>query len=501
MNHYEKILLSNITGVLSDAICWMFRFRFGIRSERHTQRSKAIDLQQDRSGLLRNPCMGWGLYDDAVGNVANAEEYWAAQDEAARNYASFFYIRWRWSEMEPEEGKYAWIYDENYKKLIQGALDRGLKLCFRIYDNGQDNIRQGTPEYVRAAGAQGYEVEGQNNAKLWTPYADDPIFQQKYEKFVAAFAKEYDNPDIVDFIDGHSLGWWGEGSHIKYLNSDKKKETFDWFTTMYSKNFKNIILVLPYNSEIGFNTEKEIAIDQKGYGLRRDGLGSMWFTENDEKVANEMYGKVLMVGECAYWGGYTAAYEPFKNDTKYSFKSWKDVYNQSFDHAQTYHFNTLDLRTITETKGWTGLAPELVRKFVLNGGYRVYPTYVIMPYEASAGQTVSISHSWRNTGYGYLPNNMKNWNYKYKPAFALFDESGKLVKSWIDEDAEPSQWLSNQRKNYTYEVSLDGISRGNYQWAVAIVDKTKDNQPGINIGIKDKEKKDGWTFISEMTIK
>ena len=28
--------------------------------------------------------------------------------------------------MEPEEGKYAWIYDENYKKLIQGALDRGL---------------------------------------------------------------------------------------------------------------------------------------------------------------------------------------------------------------------------------------------------------------------------------------------------------------------------------------------------------------------------------------
>ena len=83
-----------------------------------------------------------------------------------------------------------------------------------------------------------------------------PIFQQKYEKFVAAFAKEYDNPDIVDFIDGHSLGWWGEGSHIKYLNSDKKKETFDWFTTMYSKNFKNIILVLPYNSEIGFNTEK-----------------------------------------------------------------------------------------------------------------------------------------------------------------------------------------------------------------------------------------------------
>lgn len=462
--------------------------------------SRAIDLQQDRTGLLRNPCMGWGLYDDAVKEVANADEYWAAQDKAARDYASFFYVRWRWAEMEPEEGKYAWIYNENYKKLIKGALDRGLKLSFRIYDNAQDNLYQATPQYVRDAGAQGYMVQGQNEW-LWTPYADDPVFQQKYEKFVEAFGKEYDDPDKVDFIDGHTLGNWGEGSNVKYLDAKNKKETFNWFTKMYADNFHKIILVLPYNSDMGFDTEKELAIDQKGFGMRRDGLGSGYFRESDEKIATDMYGKALMVGECAYWGGYTDSYQPFLNDSKYSLKSWKDVYTLSLNHAQTYHFNTLDLRTITETKGWTSLAPELVRKFVLNGGYRLYPTYVIMPYEASSNATVSISHSWRNTGNGYLPNNMKNWNYKYKPAFALFDANGNLVKSWIDEDAEPSQWLSNQRKNYTYEVSLDGIPRGNYQWAVAIVDKTKDNKPGINIAIKDKNEKDGWTLISDMTIK
>lgn len=463
--------------------------------------SIAIDLQQDRSGLLRNPCMGWGLYDDAVKDVANADEYWAAQDEAARNYASFFYVRWRWAEMEPEEGKYAWIYDENYKKLIQGALDRGLKLCFCIYNNAKDNIRQATPDYVRQAGAQGYFVTGQDNASLWTPYPDDPIFQEKYEKFVAAFAREYDNPDIVDFVDGHSLGWWGECSHIQYIDPGKNKETFDWFTTMYSENFKNVILLLPYNSEIGFDVEKEIAVDGKGYGIRRNGLGSMYFSEEDQEIANEMYGKVLMIGECCYWGGYTAAYQPFLDDTKYSLKSWKDVYQLSYDHAQTYHFNALDLRTVTETKGWTSLAPELVRKFILNGGYRLYPTYVIMPYEASANSTVSISHSWRNTGYGYLPNNMKNWNYKYKPAFALLDREGNVIKSWVDEDAEPSQWLSNQRKNYTYQVSLEGIPAGDYQWGVAIVDRTKNDAPGIRIGIKDKEERNGWVIISDITVK
>lgn len=463
--------------------------------------SKAIDLQQDRTGLLRNPCMGWGIYDDAVKEVANAEEYWNAQNDAAVNYASFFYVRWRWSEMEPEEGKYAWLYDENYKKLIQGALDRGLKLCFRIYDNAQDNIKQATPEYVKEAGAKGYNVVGQGGTELWTPYADDPVFQEKYAKFIAAFAKEYDNPDIVDFVDGYSLGWWGEGSHVQYLDPSKQIETFNWFTDMYASNFKNILVVLPYNSEIGFEVEKEIAVDKKGYGLRRDGLGSMYFTDADENVANEMYGKVLMVGECAYWGGYTDSYKPFENDTKYSLKSWRDVYEISLEHAINFHFNTLDLRTVTETKGWTGIASDLVRKFILNGGYRLYPTYVVMPYEAKQNSTVSISHSWRNTGNGYLPNNMKNWNYKYKPAFALFDKNGELVKSWIDEKAEPSEWLSNQRKNYTYEVSLEGISTGKYQWAVAIVDKTKDNKPGINIAVKDKEQKNGWVLISDMTIK
>ena len=218
-----------------------------------------VELQEDTVSLLRNPCMGWGVYDDANDEVQNANIYWAAQDEAARQYASFFYVRWRWSDMEPEEGKYAWLYDENYKKLIQGALDRGLKLCFRIYNNGQDNLRTGTPDYVRRAGAKGYTVKGLKG-DLWTPYPDDPIFQEKLEKFVEAFAKEYDNPDIVDFVDGYSLGWWGECHHVILQDQNKFEQVFDWFTTLYSTHFKNVLLTLPFGSQIGFDTEKRITV-------------------------------------------------------------------------------------------------------------------------------------------------------------------------------------------------------------------------------------------------
>ena len=72
----------------------------------------------DFDSLIRNPATGWMLYDDALGDVAKADEYWKAMDEAARKYASIFYVRWRWAEAEPEEGRYAWLYDENFKALI-----------------------------------------------------------------------------------------------------------------------------------------------------------------------------------------------------------------------------------------------------------------------------------------------------------------------------------------------------------------------------------------------
>lgn len=478
--------------------------------------SQAIDLVQDRESLIRNPCNGWGIYDDAVNLVANAETYWAEQDALeADKYASFFYVRWRWAEMEPEEGKYVWDDpNSNFNKLIQGALDRGMKLAFRVYENATDNAGWGTPKYVKDAGARGYMVSGKDPNTLescqhWTPYADDPVFQQKYEKFVKAFAEKFDNPDIVDFVDGYSLGLWGEGNDVRVINGTPKNDVFDWFTSMYADNFKNILMVYPFDNPVnGWGAEKPIAVDRKGFGIRRDGLGSSWFGAGQGNVCNNMYGKILMIGECAYWGGYTEDYLPFKTqynngaDPRYAGNyTWRKAYELSYADAMNFHYNTLDLRRPLETKGWTLIAPDLVHDFMINGGYRIYPTFVVLPYEAKANATVSISHSWKNTGNGYLPNNMKNWNYKYQVAFGLLDKDGNCVKLWVDEKAEPSSWLKNVRKDYQYEISLEGVPSGDYQWGVAIVDKTRDYKPGINLSVKDKEVKNGWVVISDMKVK
>jgi hypothetical protein len=462
-----------------------------------TKNNQTLTIKEDVTSLLRNPCMGWGLYDDAIQEVQSAEPYWRTQGEAADKYASFFYVRWRWSDMEPEEGKYAWLYDENYKALIKGALDRGLKLCFRIYDNGQDNSNQGTPEYVRQAGAKGYNVTGQGAKTLWTPYPDDPVFQAKLSKFIEAFAKEYDNPDIVDFIDGYSVGWWGECHHVVLQDMSKLTSVFDFITMLCSSNFKKIILTMPFNNQVGFATEKRIAYDGKGWAMRRDGLGSQWFTPAEQGYATEMFGKTLLVGESCYWGGST----DFVHDPVYSLKTWREVFDQTYKHAMDFHFNTLDLREQYETKRWTEQANDLVLKFVINGGYRFYPQTVSLPEKLTVGKTAVIEHTWKNTGNGYLPNNVPNWNYKYKPAFALLNDKGDVVKIWIDDEAEPSHWVAGRNFPYKLSLNTDGITSGTYRWAVAIVDKTKNNTPGIKLAIADCNLVNGWFILAPVEMK
>lgn len=447
--------------------------------------------------------MGWGLYDDASGEVQNAEAYWKAQDEAARKYASFFYVRWRWSDMEPEEGKYAWKYDDNFKKLIQGALDRGLKLSFRVYDNGQDNLRPGTPAFVRQAGANGYNVRS-GKINHWTPFPDDSIFQEKWSNFVEAFAAEFDNPDIVDFVDGFSIGAWGEAHSIRLMDSSKLPKLFEWYTSLYSQNFKKVLIALPFNGQVGFDVEKEIAIDKKGYTMRRDGLGSEWFTPYEKRIAKRIFGKTLLIGESCYWGCSTADKNcrPFDKDRVYTFNSWKDVYELTYKDALQYGFNTLDLREIPETKGWTTLAPHLVQGFIEQGGYRLYPSKVTMPKVINSNQEIIIKHTWRNMGTGYLPNNNPKWNYKYKPAFALIDQNGEVVKYWVDESAEPSLWVK-QRQEYSYSLAVNAthIPKGDYIFAVAIIDRNKDDKPSINLALTNHKVDNGWCIISEIEIK
>ncbi len=77
------------------------------------------------------------------------------------------------------------------------------------------------PQFVIDAGAKCFASK-LGNKEVYTPYPDDPVFQEKYAAFIKAFAARYNSSDEVDFIDAYGLGKWGEAHSMKYIDGKDK---------------------------------------------------------------------------------------------------------------------------------------------------------------------------------------------------------------------------------------------------------------------------------------
>ncbi|MCH5718955.1 hypothetical protein [Niabella hibiscisoli] len=58
-----------------------------------------------------------------------------------------------------------------------------------------------------------------------------------------------------------------------------------------------------------------------------------------------------------------------------------------------------------------------------------------------------------------------------------------------------------QRNILPFTPDLSQVAGGSYLWAVAIVDRSKQDQPGILLATKGDVTAEGWTIVSNVTIK
>lgn len=471
--------------------------------------------EADDISVLRNPAVGWALYIDAFTGQGfpDAEEFWREMEPYAA-YANFLYIRIPWSEFEPEKGKYAWECDENYKAIVDGALERGLRLSLRAYVDSYACYRQATPEFVKDDGADGYVQKKQD----WSPYPYDPVFQKHFADFVEAFAAEYDDPDRVDFIDAHSLGWFGEGRHLHLARDAERREqrikfnspmrkrdkmatdlveemdkVFCWVTRLYSENFENVLLGVPYQQHpYGWKLIDRVALDECGYVMRRDSMGNVDYSKAMRMPARSHFPEVAYFGENVYWMLQSKA--SWWKGAGYS--SMREMLEGVLHDALFCHANTLDLRIKEDAQAWLKYGPDLVQRFVTKGGYRLRPLRVTYPKVISKSSVLEIEHTWVNTARGVLPNKNRRWHNKYKVAFALIDEYGNVAAYKVDSDSEPGDWIEGEEFSYKLQWLLKDIALGTYRVGYAIVDTTQNDVPGIKLAVKADEVK-GWLVLDE----
>jgi len=485
-----------------------------------TNAARQTVFTADTTRVLRNPLSGWVMYlgrawDEDFWNEKGYDSMKAAgetQTVRVSDYASCAYIRTSWASFEPEEGKYAWNDpDCRLMKLLRSVRDRGLRVAFRIVVDGRDQ-GQNTPQYVFDAGAEGY-YDPKNPGKNRSPYPDDPVFQEKYSKFLHAFAANYDNPDEVEFIDAYSLGKWGESHSMIYKDNNNKESVFNWIISLATDCFKRVPMLIHYHRMLGdpdddgwgsvpADAKKLItkAIN-KGFSLRHDAFGMHGYYQDWEKgMARKWNFKrpIIMEG-----GWITGAHHRYWRDPSGLYREGhaEDVRKGEFDASAEARVNMMDFRINDETRSWFEDAFPLVKKFVAYGGYRLYPATVETPEAARSGKKVKVTTSWENIGWGYCPTNIPQWNQKYKVGIALVDSNGNPVRTVVETGSDLSKWTREKGASYKTEFSLSGIKPGRYTWAVALVDTTDDNRPGLEMAVDSSLiLKNGWLPAGEIEI-
>lgn len=397
-----------------------------------------------------------------------------------------------------------------------------MKLAFTFVVDSRDKHYNFTPNFVKEAGAKGYETQT-GSVKVWSPYPDDPIFQKYYEKFIRALAKDFNDPDKVQFVSGSGFGKWGEYHSVWYYQVRElgkpelptREAVFDWVTDLYSQVFDKVPVFVNYHRWIGtskewdgnnYDKDTERLIGKavaKGYSLRHDAFGMKTYYSTWERnfIAKWKY-LVPVVME----GGWV------KNSHGNSilgdgYANYAEVRQGEFDEAKTACVNMMDLRYNSdfhngEAYSWFNEAFQLVKQFCTEGSYRLFPDRISLPTTISNGKQIEIAHRWNNFGWGYCPTNIPQWKNKYKVAFALLDTKNDKPKYvFVDGEPEACDWVKGAAKSYTFTTRVEGVEAGKYMWAVGIVDTTKQNEIGIHLAVKNNVTSAGWLKLFEVTAR
>lgn len=465
----------------------------------------------DAVRVLRNPLNGWVLYSTAT----PAPDYWEHYDAMTvpgidgpvkvSDYAPTLYMRLAWSVLNPEEGVYGWDVDEQLKGMIAEARARDMRLAFRVVVDSRDKPRGFSPDYVRAAGAQGYESTS-GSQTLWSPYPDDPVFQEKYAAFLEAFAARFGDPAEMDFVDGYGLGKWGEGHSMLYLDPANREAVWNWNIDLYTRLFPRVPLAVNYHRLIGAvgsgwgaaDPESRRMLDsayEKGWVPRHDAFGmTTYYGQWEREVAGAWLYRRPIIME----GGWVTGSHSYSDDPR-GYETPADVRQGEYDDSAQAHVNSMDFR-VGETDSWFEERFDLVQAFNAQGGYRLHPAAVEAPAALAPGAQAVIAHSWVNEGWGFLPNDLPAWAHKYRVAFALLDGAGDPVEVLVDGAVEPAEWRAHRDNAYSFTGRIGQVPRGRYRWGVAIVDTTRGDEPGIELASDGETTASGWLVVGGCTV-
>ena len=408
----------------------------------------------DTGVALLNPGMGWVFhhYDNSLAGYG--APLGPSYDGHEFPGLSVVYLRLAWSHLEPEEGKFNWsILDTPIQRYI--AAGKRIAFRFTVFEGRPE---QGTPEWVRAAGAKGKIVETYGT-KSWEPDYDDPVFLAKLERFLMAAGAKYGRSSDLAFVDVGTLGIWGEGHPIA---RDYGLTTLKRHIELHRRAFPRALLVANDDWATWFHDAGE------GNNAALDMARSMGLTFRDDTLC-------VYADPKAYYSAYLA--QPFWPDrpvilemdhyqsTK-THNTWGDG-RRYLQAVEDYHGSYVSVhgdpvRFLEENK-------DLVARINRRVGYRLNLLEAKWPGTAKVSMGLRIEAVWRNGGVApCLPGGY--------PAWSLFNAKGEWCAVLVDEgwnvsDLAPGQLEKTNPLTRIHDFRLPpNLPSGEYELRISVGD-------------------------------
>jgi len=448
---------------------------------------------QQTNEVLHNPGMGWVLIDNAIPghiDVGRTGTYPEVDNVAVLTH---------WGELEPTEGQYDWtLLDES----IDYWAGLGKRIHFRISTDAMMisgyGYAKSVPEWLFQQYGVPYQERFDQGYTFKLPDYTDPVFMQKLETFLTAFADRYRDDPRLDIVDLRGYGTWGEwhsghdfdsyAERIATLRTiidhwydawdgDKilaLSNSYEWRSEM-TPAVNNPTSYEEYMSWSAFDH----ALTKPNLTFRRDGAAGALRTY-DRQLLDEFFrsNRALPLiaeffGGYGYYVGNGSGYSP----------------DAALEEALELHPNFI---TIMGHDGDFGAAefyderPDLIDEGNRRMGYRLVLNQAEYPSAVEAGGAFELRQLWSNLGVGrsYV-------NYPLK--VYLTDSSGNTVWSGTDEQFEMTGFVAGEVYETFSRFELPtSLAAGDYDIRVALVDEQGD--PAIRLAIAGEDAQKRYTL-------
>jgi hypothetical protein len=425
--------------------------------------------------VLVNPGMGIETFNRFAGQSLNEGVTWSevgpekALPDASPGTVDFpgssiAYIRWFWSQLEPQQGQYRW---EIIDSALAEAHRHNQRLAIRLmpYDN-----KNPLPDWYIHSGARRANKPTDKDGEIWSPDANDPSYAQKWNAIVSEMGKRYDGHPDLDDVDISTVGYWGEGWGPYLPEWPVQQQLID----AYFQAFPRTPLLMNFDE-----LQALVYGTKKGAGWRADCWGDMGRPFKNFAHMLDLYPEQIARGKLQdVWR--TAPVSLESCGVPESWKRWGFSLKPILDQALRWHVSTINIKSSAIPPEWKAAFDEFQKQI----GYRFVLKKLEYPTQVARGSMAQVNMWWFNAGVA--------------PVYRDYLLALEIGETLIPLEADIKQWLPGDA---VYENTVPipwELNPGKYPLRMALLDP-RTRKPAIRLAITGRQS-DGWYQLGEITV-